>query len=106
MYSGIKRRQGGRPDDHFLRMITMAHRISGPHKAQLFSTHDIVLKGGIMSEKRLHHLLKSIKDAVKDIDLKEGDIISYVDENYRLRMSPYRLTMEIRFPEGIHNSKK
>jgi len=84
----------------------MDRQASSPNKAEVFFTHDIALKGGIMSEKHLHHLLKSIQEAVKDIDLKDGDIISYVDENYRLRVSPYRLTMEIRFPEGINNHKQ
>ena len=87
-------------------IFSMDRQASSPNKAEVFFTHDIALKGGIMSEKHLHHLLKSIQEAVKDIDLKDGDIISYVDENYRLRVSPYRLTMEIRFPEGINNHKQ
>gem|GEM_PF-2677484 len=57
-----------------------------------------------MSEKNIQILFKHIKDAVKDIDLKEGDILSFSDEHHRLRVSPYRLTMEIRFPEGINNT--
>ena len=59
-----------------------------------------------MQDKSLEFFVKNVKDAVKNFKLKDGDILSFADENYRLRVSPYRLTMEIRFPEGINNAKE
>ena len=63
-------------------------------------------KGDFMPNKNLEHLVINIKDAVKNMHIKDGDIYTLSDEHYRLRVSPYRLTMEIRFPEGINNMKE
>ena len=87
-------------------LLIMIHLNSKTANPEDIKAHNIQQTGGIMSEKHIQHLLKHVKDAVKDIDLKEGDILSFSDEHYRLRVSPYRITMEIRFPEGINNSKE
>ena len=58
-----------------------------------------------MPDENLVGLVHKTMDAVMDIKLKDDDIIYVSDENYHVRVSPYRLTMEIRFPEGIKNNK-
>ena len=58
-----------------------------------------------MSTENLENLMSNIQDAVKNMRIKDGDIYTLSDEHYHLRVSPYRITMEIRFPEGINNIK-
>ncbi len=58
-----------------------------------------------MPEENLVGLVHKTMDAIMNIKLKDDDIIYVTDENYHVRVSPYRLTMEIRFPEGINNNK-
>jgi len=57
-----------------------------------------------MPDENLRGLVHKTMDAVMNIELKDDDIIYVSDENYHVRVSPYRLTMEIRFPEGIQNN--
>ena len=57
-----------------------------------------------MGEKDIETLIRSIRQQLRDVKLKDGEIISHTEENVRLHFSPYRMTMEIRFPEGIANS--
>ncbi len=57
-----------------------------------------------MIEKDIENLIQKIRQQLRDVELKDGEIISHTEENVRFHFSPYRLTMEIRFPEGIANS--
>ena len=59
-----------------------------------------------MTNKNLEHLVINIQDAIRNMQIKEGDFFSLSNEHYHLRVSPYRLTMEMRFPEGISNMKE
>lgn len=56
-----------------------------------------------MKDRELEILIKNIKESLKKLNLQDGDILSHADENYRVHVSPYRMTMELRFPEGIQN---
>jgi hypothetical protein len=51
----------------------------------------------------LEILVRNIQEELKKLNLQDGEIISQVNEHYRLNISPYRMTMELRFPEGIQN---
>lgn len=59
-----------------------------------------------MQDKYLELMIENIKDALKNIPIRDGDILAHADEHHRLHISPYRLNLEIRFPEGIQNIKK
>ena len=56
-----------------------------------------------MNEKKIEGIISKVKSYLQEMDVQDGDIFSHSDENHRFHFSPYRLTMEIRFPEGIHN---
>ncbi|RLD12905.1 hypothetical protein DRI50_08260 [candidate division KSB1 bacterium] len=56
-----------------------------------------------MKNNELEILVKNIQEELKKLNLQDGEIISQVNEHYRLNISPYRMTMELRFPEGIQN---
>ncbi len=59
-----------------------------------------------MENRELELMIKNVKEILKKLDLRDGDILFHTDENHRVNISPYRLTMELRFPEGIHNMKE
>lgn len=62
------------------------------------------MKGYNMQEKDIENIVQNIKETMKTFDLKDGDMFSILDEHHSVRVSPYRLTMELRFPEGINNA--
>ena len=57
-----------------------------------------------MPERDIETLIQNIRQQLRDVKLEDGEIITHTEENVRFHFSPYRLTMEIRFPEGIANS--
>lgn len=59
----------------------------------------------LMQQKRMEIIIQNIKDTIKDFNLQDGDIFTLSDEHHRVSVSSYRLTMEIRFPDGINNAK-
>ena len=61
---------------------------------------NLTQKGEFMQEQYTQMLFAQVKEAIKNFKLKEGDFITFSDENHQLRVSPYRMTMEIRFPEN------
>ncbi len=58
-----------------------------------------------MENRELEMIIKNVKEVLKKLNLQDGDILFHADENYRVNVSPYRMTMELRFPEGIRNMK-
>ncbi len=60
-------------------------------------------KEGVMKDREIEILIKNIKETLKRMNLEDGDIITRADEDYRVHVSPYRMTMELRFPKGINN---
>ena len=54
-----------------------------------------------MHDQHMQQIFQQVKNAMKDINLQEGDFIYFSDEHHRVNISPYRMTMEIRFPKGI-----
>ncbi len=58
-----------------------------------------------MHKKHLESIIENIKKTVKEFNLKDGDMLSVTDEHHRVHVSPYRVTMEIRFPEGIDKAE-
>ncbi len=56
-----------------------------------------------MKHDELEILIKNIQEELKKLNLQDGEIIARANEHYRLNISPYRMTMELRFPEGIQN---
>ncbi|MBD3224462.1 MAG: hypothetical protein GF313_07020 [Caldithrix sp.] len=54
-----------------------------------------------MHKKNIETIIENLKKTVKDFKMKDGDMFSITDEHHRVHVSPYRITMEIRFPEGI-----
>ncbi len=56
-----------------------------------------------MKNNELEILVKNIQEELKKLNLQDGEIIAQANEHYRLNISPYRMTMELRFPEGIQN---
>ncbi|NOX88719.1 MAG: hypothetical protein GXO77_06815 [Calditrichaeota bacterium] len=58
-----------------------------------------------MENRELEMIIKNVKEVLKKLNLQDGDILFHADENYRVNVSPYRMTMELRFPEGIQNMK-
>ncbi len=61
---------------------------------------------GFMPDKNIQLLFQQVEDAMKAMQLKEGDMLSFSDEHRRMHVSPYRMTLEIRFPEGIEQLNK
>ncbi|APF19750.1 hypothetical protein [Caldithrix abyssi] len=59
-----------------------------------------------MEKRELEMLVENVKEVLKKLKLNDGDIFYHTDENFRVNVSPYRMTMELRFPEGIHNLKE
>ncbi len=59
-----------------------------------------------MEKKELEIMIENIKNVLKKLNLRDGEILFHSDENFRVNVSPYRMTMELRFPEGIHNLKE
>jgi len=59
----------------------------------------------LMQQKHMERIIQNIKDTIKDFNLQDGDIFTLSDENHRVSVSPYRVTMEIRFPDGVNNAK-
>ncbi len=59
-----------------------------------------------MHNSNIEIMLKRIKETIKDFNLKDGDIVTSFDEFHNIRVSPYRVTMEIRFPDGIDKAKE
>ena len=57
--------------------------------------------GNSLQNERMRTMFEQVESAMKDINLKEGDFLYFSDENYRIKISPYRMTMEMRFPDGI-----
>jgi len=60
--------------------------------------------GEFMPDKHMLQIFKQVEEAMKNINLKDGDFLSFSDEHHRINISSYRLTMEIRFPEGIEQT--
>ena len=58
-----------------------------------------------MKDQDLKSLIRNVKETLKKMNLQDGDMVFQTNENYRVHVSPYRMTMELRFPEGIHNLK-
>ncbi len=56
--------------------------------------------------KNMLYLFDQVEQAIKNLNLNEGDFFSFSDENRRVNVSPYRLTMEIRFPHGLAKLKE
>ncbi len=64
------------------------------------------MKGGAMEKRELEMIVENVKEVLKKLNLRDGDILFHTDENYRVNISPYRMTMELRFPEGLHNLRE
>lgn len=56
-----------------------------------------------MKNNELEVFIKNIQEELKKLNLQDGEFIAQANEHYRLNISPYRMTMELRFPEGIQN---
>lgn len=59
--------------------------------------------GDLIHDQQMQLIFQQVKDTMKDIDLKDGDFLYFSDEHHRVKISPYRMTMEIRFPNGINH---
>ncbi len=57
--------------------------------------------GNSQQNERMRSMFEQVENAMKEIHLKEDDFFYFSDENYRIKISPYRMTMEMRFPDGI-----
>lgn len=63
----------------------------------------MVPKGGLMQDQHMQLIFNQVRKALKEIDLKDGEFLSFSDEHRRMNISPYRMTLEMRFPQGIEN---
>jgi hypothetical protein len=54
----------------------------------------------------LEQIIQNIRESIRDLNLQEGDFITSSDENHRISVSPYRITMEIRFPDGMNEGRE
>lgn len=54
----------------------------------------------------LQYIFEQVEQAIRNLNLNEGDFFSFSDENHRVNVFPYRLTMEIRFPHGLKKLKE
>ncbi len=57
--------------------------------------------GTSIQNEQMRSLFKQVETAMKSIQLNGGDFLYFSDKNYRIKISPYRMTMEMRFPDGI-----
>ena len=67
---------------------------------------DIIDNAVLTPNKNMLYIFDQVEQAIKDLNLNEGDFFSFSDENRRVNVSPYRLTMEIRFPHGLAKPKE
>lgn len=66
----------------------------------------ITTHGDSIHDQHMQQIFQQVKDTMKDINLKDGDFLYFSDEHHRVKISPYRMTMEIRFPNGINHIQK
>ena len=59
----------------------------------------------LMHQGRLESIIKNLRDTIKELNIQDGEILNLSDENHRVMVSPYRLTLELRFPNGINAVK-
>jgi len=72
----------------------------------LASKHSTYLEGQELQQRNLDRIIQNIRESIKDLNIQDGDFLTSTDENHRISISPYRITMEIRFPEGMNHSRK
>lgn len=72
---------------------------------QVAST-DIHENAILTPNQNLQYIFEQAEQAIRNLNLNEGDFFSFSDENHRVNVSPYRLTMEIRYPHGLAKLKE
>jgi hypothetical protein len=72
----------------------------------LAPAHLSLTEGQNMQQRHLERIIQNIRESIRDLNLQEGDFITSSDENHRISVSHYRITMEIRFPEGMNNGRE
>jgi hypothetical protein len=60
----------------------------------------------LMHQGRLESIIKNLHDTIKELNIQEGEILNLSGENHRVMVSPYRLTLELRFPDGLNEIKQ
>ncbi|MEJ2055223.1 MAG: hypothetical protein P8X42_15005 [Calditrichaceae bacterium] len=71
--------------------------------ADIFLKSELMQKLDLLNQGRLQYIINNLRDSFKELNVQHGQILNLSDENYRVSVSPYRVTMELRFPEGITN---
>jgi len=56
-------------------------------------------------EDRIKSIMDLLRASLSEYKLEEGDVITIMDELHRIRISPYRITLELRFPQGISRNE-
>ncbi len=60
--------------------------------------------GTSSQNEQMRSLFEQVEKAMKNIRLKDGDFLYFSDEHSRIKISPYRMTMEMRFPDGMEQT--
>lgn len=64
-------------------------------------TDSVISEGSSVQNQQMRSLFEQVESVMKNIRLKNGDFLYFSDKNSRIKISPYRMTMEMRFPNGI-----
>ena len=75
-------------------------------RVNLLTKHELNNEVLHMHRGRLEYIIKNLRDTIKELNIQDGEIINLSDEHHRVMVSPYRLTMELRFPDGLNGVKK
>ncbi len=60
--------------------------------------------GTASQNEQMRSLFEQVEIAMKNIRLKDGDFLYFSDDHRRIKISPYRMTMEMRFPDGLEQA--
>lgn len=83
----------------------MVHKCKITPQNNIFNepvTNDEVL---LVHQEHLEGIIENLQDTIKELNIQEGEILNLSGENHRVMVSPYRLTLELRFPDGIDDFK-
>lgn len=75
-------------------------------QGDIFNEHVSNDEALLIHQGRLESIIKNLQDTIRELNIQEGEILNLSGENHRVMVSPYRLTLELRFPDGLDDVKQ
>lgn len=72
----------------------------GFHKINFLFSKDKASEDALTRQKQLNDIIRQLRKTIKEMNIKPGEIINCSGEHYRVMISPYRVTLELRFPDN------